>query len=232
MLDYTKAAFGKILGDFKKIFNGIKITTQALSILYLLYAVITQTGVFIANVILLALALSYFVFFLIMETKKGQRKMKKLVKNIYGWCKRLIKLLTIGITLYGLVVAKADFEPISFLIVILMIFGWILEFLFYIIIRFLEAEKKLLFDGLVTDMENLPVIGGYVLKKITGKETEEVQPTTKSRVILDKLVGEARKEKIRKKQQAKIAKKAEAIKAKETKKQAKVKKKALKTKDN
>ena len=123
MLDYTKAAFGKILGDLKKIFNGIKITTQALSILYLLYAVITQTGVFIANVILLALALSYFIFFLIMETKKGQRKIKKLVKNVYGWCKRLIKLLTIGITLYGLVVAKADFEPISFLIVILMIFG-------------------------------------------------------------------------------------------------------------
>ena len=220
MLDYTKAAFVKILGDFKKIFNGIKITTQALSILYLLYAVITQTGVFVANVILLTLALGYFIFFLVMETKKGQRKVKKLVKQIYGWCKRLIKLLTIGITLYGLIVAKADFEPISFLILILMIFGWILEFLFYIIIRFLEMEKQLLFDGLVTDIENLPVIGGFVLKKITGKDAEEVQPPTKSRAMLDKLVGEARKEKLRKKQQEKLAKK-----------QAKAEKKALKTKD-
>ena len=32
MFDYTKAALNKILSDFRKIANGIKITTQLLSI--------------------------------------------------------------------------------------------------------------------------------------------------------------------------------------------------------
>ena len=179
MFDYTKAALGKIIGDFKKIFSGIKIATQLLSIVYLLCAVITRTGIFVANLVLLTLAASYFVFFLIMETKKGQRKIKKQIKNIYGWCKRLIKLLTLSVTVYGLVVAKADFEPLSFLIVILMVFAWVLEFLFYIIIKFLEAETKLLFDGMVADVEKLPFVGGYMMKKLTGKETEEEKPMTK-----------------------------------------------------
>ena len=231
MLDYTKAAFGKIIGDFKKIFNGIKISTQILSIVYLICAVLTKTGIFVANLVLLTLAVGYFVFFLVMETKKGQRKIKKQVKNIYGWCKRLIKLLTISVTVYGLVVVKADFEPLSFLVLILMIFAWILEFLFYIIIKFLEVETKLLLDGMVADVEKLPFVGGFMMKKLTGKETEEEKPITKSRLLLDKLVGEAKAEKIRQKQRIKEDKKAEAVKAKAAKKQAKAERKSAKSKE-
>lgn len=228
MLEYTKAAFSKIINDFKKIFNGIKITTQALSILYLLYAVISQTGVWIANVILLTLALGYFVFFLVMETKKGSRQVKKRVKHIYGWCKRLIKLLTIGITVYGLVLAKADFEPLSFLLVILMIFSWVLEFLFYIIIRFLEMEKELLLKGLSTDLERIPVLGGILSKKITKTESDAPGTRAKTRLKLDKLVGEERARKIRAKQEARAQKKERTANEKQEKARLKAEAKAAK----
>ncbi len=227
MFDYTKAALGKIIGDFKKIFNGIKIAMQLLSILYLFYAVFSDTGILIANIILLILALGYFIFFLVMETKKGMRNVKKRVKDVYGWSKRVIKLLTIGITVYGLVLAKTNFEPLSFLLVILMIFGWILEFLFYIIIKFLEVEIALLKDGLATDCERIPILGGYV-KKATGKDSAEPQPPSKARLKLEKLVGEAREQKLREKQASKIAKKQQAIEAKKEKAQAKAELKAAK----
>ncbi len=224
MLDYTKAAFSKIINDFRKIFNGIKIATQLLSILYLIFALCTGTGIMIANIVLLVLSLGYFVFFLIMETKKGKRKVKRLIKSIYGWSKRSIKLLTIGITIYGLVLAKADFEPLSFLVVVLMVIGWVLEFLFYIIIKFLEAEKNLLIEGLVTDLGSVPILGNYV-KKL---ENNQAPIPEKTRLKLDGMVQEAREKKALQKQQAKIEKKENAKLAKAQKAEEKRQLKAAK----
>lgn len=202
MFDYTRAALTKILNDFRKIANGIKITTQLLSILYLLYALCTGTGLIVANAILLALSLGYFVFFFAVELRKGRKQLKRTVKEIYGWCKRSIKFLTIGITVYGLIVAKADFEPLSFLLVVLMVIGWALELLFYIIIKFLEAEFNLLMDAVKTDGSNLPLIGNYFAKKMDVPD-----PAGKNLTKLGGMVQEARERRALKKQQAKLERK-------------------------
>ncbi len=203
MFDYTKAALSKIISDFRKIANGIKITTQLLSIAYLIYVLCTGKRFWIANTVLLTLSLGYFVFFFIVEMRKGRKQLKKTVKEIYGWSKRSIKFLTIGITVYGLVVSKIEFDPLSFLLVVLMVLGWVLELLFYIIIKFLEAEFRLLMDAAKTDAVNIPIIGNYVAKKMDVPD-----PTGKHMTKLDDMVQKARSQKALKKQQEKEEMKA------------------------
>ena len=215
MLDYTKAAFNKIIGDFRKIANGIKITTQLLSIVYLIYALFTnkKLPIQIANAVLLALAIGYFVFFFIVEMRKGRKELKRLVKEIYGWSKRSIKFFTIGITVYGLIVAKIEFDPLSFLLVVLMVIGWVLELLFYIIIKFLDAEKTFLLDAVKSDLANVPILGGHILKKMDAEAPKEENLNK-----LESMVQQAREKRALEKQQAKTEKKenAKLLKAQKT----------------
>lgn len=203
MFDYTKAALNKILSDFRKIANGIKITTQLLSIAYLIYALCTGKRFWIANTVLLTLSLSYFVFFFAVERQKGRKQLKRRVKEIYGWSKRSIKFLTIGITVYGLIVSKIEFDPLSFLLVVLMVIGWALELLFYIIIKFLDAEFHLLMDAAKTDASNIPLVGGYFAKKM-----DVPNPEGKNMNKLKGMVNEARAEKAERKRQEKEERKA------------------------
>ena len=173
MLDYTQAAFKKILHDFKKLRIFITVGVHLLSIAYLVYALCTDTGFFVANIILLSLTASYFVFFIIMESKYHSKGLKKRVKNFYGWSKRLIKLPVLGIAVYGLALSKTDFDPLSFLITLLMIIGWILDILFYFVIRFIEIEKAYLLDGLHRDAEEIPLFGHKISNSIPLSENAE-----------------------------------------------------------
>ena len=97
----TRAAFAKILNDFKKIRNSITVGVHILSIAYLIYAVATQTGFFAVNIALLALTSAYFIFFVIMELRAATKTLKKRVKRFYALCKRLIKLPVLGVAVYG-----------------------------------------------------------------------------------------------------------------------------------
>ena len=65
MLDYTIAAYNKIKEDFNKLLYYSTICTQLLYMAYLIYALITGTGIFIANMILFVVAGAYFAFFLL-----------------------------------------------------------------------------------------------------------------------------------------------------------------------
>lgn len=164
MFDYTFAAIDKILSDLKKLQKIVNYVMQAFTILYVTYAIIVRAGIFAANVVLLFFAVAYLVFSLIMESKKGAEHAKKRVKDVYQWCKRLIRLFVLGITVYGLVLAKTNFDPLSLLITAVMIVVWALDLLLYFGIKFLTAEALLLKQSLHKDLTELPLIGGMIQK--------------------------------------------------------------------
>ena len=172
MFDYTQAAFTKILRDFKRIRTVITVFVHLFSIAYLIYALATQTGFLIANVAFLALTASYFVFFILMESRQNKTRLRKRVTDVYGWCKRLIKLPLLVIAVYGLALSKTDFDPISFMMTLFMIICWILEILFYFIIRFLEIEKNFIMDGLYKDLHieprKIPFFGEKIVNFCDG----------------------------------------------------------------
>jgi hypothetical protein len=164
------------------------------------------------------------VFFFAVEMRKGRKQLKRWVKEIYGWSKRSIKFLTIGITVYGLVVSKIQFDPLSYLLVILMVIGWVLELLFYIIIKFLEVEFHLLMDAAKTDASNIPIVGGYFAKKM-----DIPNPEGKNINKLSGMVQEARAQRAERKRQEeeekKTLKKLKKAEKKELKKLKKAEKK-------
>ncbi|MBE5747496.1 MAG: hypothetical protein E7352_04940 [Clostridiales bacterium] len=219
MFDYTQAAFKKIMSDFKKIRVTITVGVHLLSIVYLIYALATQTGFLAVNIALLSLTATYFVFFLIMEGKLHAKKLKRRVKKVYGWCKRLIKLPVLGIAVYGLALSKTHFDPLSFLMTLLMIIGWILDILFYFIIRFIEIEKAYLLDSLHRDVEEIPLVGQKISNSIPLSDNSAENYERLSPLVAQ--VQAERKVQMQTKAQAKID-------AKERKKQAKLEEKEQK----
>ena len=216
MLDYTRAAFSQVVEDFKKIITCVNITTQVLTIAYLIYTLIAKTGVMIANAILLALSIAYFIYFLLTLHKenrkltKQERAQKKNIKNLYNWCKRIVKLLPIGVAVYGLFVTNSDFTPLSLFFVLFMILGWILEFLCHLIKNYLQAKMDFLMAGIKADLE--PIIKVVnTMNKWRGKEVEEIPSADKNRLKLNQIVEERKEQKAQQKQQLKLERKQKKL---------------------
>ncbi len=231
MFDYTKAALNKLKDDFKKLALICNIGVQISTILYLLYSVCIGSGVFIANLLLLILAVGYFIFFLYVTKTEGKKQLKKLVKQIYKWCKLLIKPITIGVAVYDLFTAS-EYSPISTLLVAIMIIGWAIQILFEFIYKLISIRVEFFIEALKADVENITkpfqTVGNF-FKKVTGKETEEeVKEPSKHRLWLDKTVASMRSAREEKKSADKLAAKEQKRAAKQAKKQEKLDRRAAK----
>ncbi len=233
MFDYTQAAFSKILKDFKRIRNVITVFVHLFSIAYLIYALATKTGFLIANIALLALTASYFAFFIVMETKKNKTRMRKRIKAVYGWCKRLIKLPLLVLAVYSLALSKTEFDPISFMMTLLMIICWVLEILFYCIIRLLEIEKNFLLDSLHKDVHQdlqwagkIPFIGDRISNAFDAIPLSDHSEAHYQK--LQPIVEQRAKEREEKKQAAQLQKIQIKLNAKQAKIEIKFAKKQAK----
>ncbi|MBQ7924235.1 MAG: hypothetical protein IJ329_02900 [Clostridia bacterium] len=222
MLDYTKAAIRKTVDDFKRVDYVRNVVTQVLYILYLGYACYVPIGVFWANVALLALSVSYFVFFMIMtggQPLRPPKKTQKFVAILFKRSKQLLKLYTLGVTVYGIYSTTKAVTPIGVVLSALMIVGWLLQIIFEVLIRIFTSRAQLIIEGLEADYENLvkPVKSvGNFFKKITGKEVEQPKEKSKTRVWLDKKVEENRAEKEAQKRAVKAQRKQAKKDAKNT----------------
>ena len=219
MLDYTIAAYNKIKEDFNKLLYYTTVCTQLLYIAYLVYALITGTGIFIANMILLVIAVGYLAFFFYATANHLKRPVKKKVKRLFNRCKQLVKLFTLGVMVYGICQTAANASPASVLITALMIIGFVLQIIFELIAWFLTNRINLFIEGLKADYEIItkPVktVGNF-FKRMTGKEIEEEKEPTKQRIILDQRVAEAKAERTEKKLTEKWTKQEERKRLKVT----------------
>lgn len=197
MLDYTKAAIKKTVADFKLLAYVIGVATQFVYVGYLVYTLFAGTGVLAANVAMLAVSVAYLVFFLCVtefgKSPDGKKNLKKTVNRIFQWCKRLIKLYTLGVTLYGIYFTAQNVSWLSVLLSAFMAVGWVLEFVFYVVCRVVEIRVKFLVEGLEADiaqmMQPVKTVGNF-FKRIAGKEVEPEKPQTKNQQVLQRLVDE------------------------------------------
>ncbi len=198
MFDYTKAAFRKIVNDFKRIDLIRGILTQCVYIAYLIYAIGIGSGKLWLNIPLIILSSAYLIFYVYMRTRGVKKQLKKRVKKAYKWSKRGIKLFDLGIMLYGLSITANHFTTPSLILAALMIVGWVLEILFELIFQFFLKKAKLIMAGMEADYKNTtkPVRAvGSFFKKLTGKQVEPEPEPTSERIVLDKMVAQERVEK-------------------------------------
>ncbi len=198
MFDYTKAAWKKIIDDFKRVDFYRGVLTQCVYIAYLIYAICIGSGILGINIALLALSVAYFAFYVYMKTREVHKQVKKTVKKTYKWSKRGIKLVNLGITIYGLSITANHFTALSLILAALMIVGWVLEILFEVIFRYFLNKAKLMIAGLEADYKNITkparTVGNF-FKKVVGKKVEPEPEPTKERETLDKIVAENKREK-------------------------------------
>lgn len=187
MFKYTRTAIDIIISDIKKfstIFNyGSLIFTSA----YFIYALVTKTGNFIANIILASLFVGYTIFYFITKSME-MKTAKKVVKRSYKWIKIVIKTFTLGAMIYGIYTATTNVTPISIILATLMIILYVLQILLELACEIVEDKKDLLVEAVAKDMEIVtrPVsaVGNFV-KRMKGEEVviEEKEPSRELKIL-------------------------------------------------
>ncbi len=230
MLDYTIAAGKQVWKNIKLLSRIVNIVMQAISILFLLYITIFGDSILPITLALLTLSVAYLVFYCVTLANSKKKTLKKVVKTIFKWSKRAIKLINLVIMVYT--IASADQQhALDMLLTVFSVIFWVLDILLEVACIIVKSWGLLLYEGLKTDFEKIaaPVTGTKnFFKKLTGQEVEEKPEPTKRRIFLDGLVEAAKKEKAEKKQADKQLKKQQKQTKKEEKKAEKLAKKQSK----
>lgn len=199
MFKYTIASIELIIDDIKKYYKIFKYGSLVLTAAYFIYALISHTGYFIANIVLATLFVLYTIFEFL-TLKRDIKLAKKVVKRSYVWIKLLIKAFTLGAMIYGIYTATTNVSPISTILATLMIILWVLQFLLEILVEVIEDKIDLLKAGMNQDWENFkkPVtVVGDVVRKIKGQEVPEPAKKSKEIILLEKKIEKKKKVKIK-----------------------------------
>ena len=198
MFDYTKTALQKIADDFKRLVYLFNVVTQLAYMAYLTYALLAPIGIWWVNLTLASIAVTYFVFFMIITRGNPlyvKHNLHKVVQNIFTISKLLLKFFTIGVMLYGIYNTTQNVTPVGVILSAMMIVGWLLQSVFGIIGNIVSSRFQLLMSALEADKEEMtkPVKAvGNFFKRITGQEIEPEKEKSKTRLWLDKKVEETR----------------------------------------
>ena len=210
MLDYTKSVLVKTVEDLKSIAFYAALTLQILQVGYLIYALCVGLGILAANIILLILTSAYLSFMLYLHWGTVGKKLQTILKRVYQWSKRAIKLFTLGVSVYGLWITASETittkSLISIILLVFMLIAWVLEILFSLILMVVERRASLLLDAMKMDFEPVFKAKNFI-DKIRGREVEEEIVPSKSRSILNKMNTE-RKERLKAKKLERKAEKA------------------------
>lgn len=218
MLDYVREAIKKTVDDLKRYLAITQYAMQAITFVYLIYALIVGLGNVIVNAILLSLLVAYSIFDLI-TTKKGRKQTKNLrrkVGHVYAGIKIGVRTFTLGVTLYSIYYSASSVKPLSIILTTFMLLTWIIQVVLEIFKYLFESKSKLILAGWQKDMEELrkPIttakeVASEIVRRVTRKERVEKPPIEKSKelLLLENRVEKKREKKRKEKEEIKARKK-------------------------
>ena len=136
-----KEKLGNKINKFKRILNFFKITSLLMTLVYFIYALVTERGNDIINIILTVIYFIYMVITII-GIIKNNKSVKKVAKKGYKWAKMLIKLFTLASTLYGIYTATTDVTFISVLMAIFMAGFYLMKLFFSLTVGIISYQIK------------------------------------------------------------------------------------------
>lgn len=190
MLDYTRSVLIQTKEDLKKLGLLCSFALQSFQIFYLIYTLCIGSGILAANIALLVLSASYLGVMVYVNRNEAKKEIRKIFKTVYRWGKRLIKLFTLGVSVYGLFITAS--EPttvkttVSIILLVFMLLGWVLDLLLEILTRIVEKRGKLFLDALKMDIE--PAYKAInIIQKFRGKEINPEPVSTDAREKITQL---------------------------------------------
>lgn len=191
---YTREAISVIVDDLKKYGRIFKYGSLIFTTLYFIYALITKSGYFVANVILASMFVVYTVFEFATNNNKNIKGVKRSVKRSYKWIKLTIKAFTLGSLLYGVYTATTNVSAFSTIIATLMVIMWVVQLLLEVVIEVIENKVDLVTTAFAQDWEDIkdtvkdtvtaPIT--FVtnsIKKLKGEEIEVVEEPKRNKKI-------------------------------------------------
>ena len=228
MFELTIAAFNKTIDDFKKITYWWSFVSQLFGIAYLTYACFAGQGYLLANILLLVFAVVFFAFFAYStkfgKAPNGKATARKKLDRILKLPRRLIKLITLAITIYGVFSITEKPDAISIILLALSLVGFILQIFFDTVVFIIDKYKDMWITAIKTDTEKItkPITStANFFKKLTGQEVAIPQEKTKSEQKTIQMLKGVSKKKKAEKQALKQAKKEEKKAQREEKKRQK-----------
>lgn len=214
MLNYTQAAAHKILQDFKRTLFFFNLFFPIINIVYLTFNLFTKPDFFVINLILLIITTAYFAFFIYTSCKNITKYIKQTVGRVYKYSKFILKALTLGIIIYGIIIENNTPSTFSIIMLIFSIVALLVSILLEIIVRVAEWWLTLFIEGIKMD-------GNGVIKTINFFKniydpTPPPPPTpiqVKAQEFLKQYEPKATEQRILSKKEKKATKKAQAKQA-------------------
>lgn len=136
-----KEKLGNKMNKFKRILNFFKITSLLMTLVYFIYALVTERGNNIINIVLTVIYFIYMVITII-GIIKNNKSVKKAAKKGYKWAKMLIKLFTLASTLYGIYTATTDVTFMSVLMAVFMAGFYLMKLFFSLMVSIISYQVK------------------------------------------------------------------------------------------
>ncbi len=200
MFKYTKEAVEILKEDFKRYSRIFKVSSLLFTSAYFVWALISQSGNFVVNVILASLFVAYTIFELIINCT-GHKVAKKIVKRTYKWLTFGVRAFTLGSMLYGIYTATTNVSAMSTIIATLMIILWVFQILLEIVVEIVENKIDLFDKAIRQDVEDIkksvlkPVKAvSDTFRKLTGREVEPEPEKHRHILKLDKRIQERKEE--------------------------------------
>ena len=157
MFERTKAAFNKTVRDIKKLIFLFTVSGLVVNVAYLIYALVKPLDNPIANWVLLGTTVAYLLFYLIItgfgRELDGNKSLKKGVKILFKWLKRLVKVYTFAIAVYGICINNGNVTPLFIVLIggqaLAVVFGLVFDLLAFVV----ERRAQLFIDGFMADIE-------------------------------------------------------------------------------
>lgn len=197
MFERTKAAFNKTVRDIKKLIFVFTLSGLIVNVAYLVYALIAPSGNAIANWVLLGTTLAYLLFYLITtgfgRELDGNKSLKKGGKILFKWLKRLVKVYTLAIAVYGICIGNEKINALFILLIggqaLAVVFGLVFDLLALVI----ERRAQLFIDGFMADIEPVLKIkrGMENVSRFFHREPKIPDPTpNENQLYLEQLAAE------------------------------------------
>ena len=175
MLNNTRNTLKDIVSDLKRFSFGCGVVSNALPIIYLIYAICAPAGIAWVNVALLVPSCVYFTFYLITHgnTDKGVKQTRRMTKHALAWYKIVIKLFNMIVVLNSIYAASTHVTVWSIVLAAFTVISLIFQMILELVVLYVEAQCDKIYHSFLTDMDVIikPVqqVKGLI-GKITGGE--------------------------------------------------------------
>ena len=129
------------VNKFRMLLNFFKINSLLMTLVYFIYALVTERGNDIINIVLTVIYFIYMVI-TIVGILKNDKSVKKVAKKGYKWAKMLIKLFTLVSTLYGIYTATTDVTFVSVLMAVFMTSFYLMKLFFSLMVEIISHKVK------------------------------------------------------------------------------------------